>query len=52
MYTNDHTQLRAFPSVIDSLHRFSEAGIDPAYDAEYEELEREFAEIRLTFGNY
>ena len=52
MYTHDHTQLSTVPRLTESLERFAEAGIDPAYDAEYEELEREFAEIRLTFGNY
>jgi hypothetical protein len=27
------------------------AGCDPDFDAAYEELEREFAELRLHFGN-
>lgn len=34
-------------SLIDSINRFAEAGIDPAFDAEMEELERQFAELRL-----
>jgi len=31
-----------------TLQRFDEAGIDPAFDAEYEELDRQFAELRLA----
>lgn len=27
------------------------AGCDPEFDAAYEELDREFAELRLHFGN-
>ncbi len=27
------------------------AGCDPEFDTEHEELEREFAELRLHFGN-
>lgn len=34
--------------LIARLHAFDDAGIDPAFDAEYEELERQFAELRLT----
>ena len=30
------------------LQRFVDAGIDPAFDAEMEELERQFAELRVT----
>lgn len=37
--------------LIATLDRYVEAGIDPAFDTEMEELERQFAEIRLTFGN-
>jgi hypothetical protein len=33
------------------LNQLAHAGIDPAFDAEMEELERQFAEIRLTFGH-
>lgn len=35
------------------LNAFDElsAGCDPEFDAAYEELEREFAELRLHFGN-
>jgi hypothetical protein len=34
-------------SLLDDLS----AGCDPEFDAHYEELEREFAEIRLQLGN-
>jgi hypothetical protein len=34
-----------------SLEASAEAGIDPAFDAECEELERQFAELRLTFDH-
>ncbi len=33
------------------LDRLADAGIDPAFDTEMEELERQFSEIRLTFGH-
>ena len=33
-----------------ALDGYGEAGIDPAFDAECEELERQFAELRLTFN--
>ena len=33
--------------LIDSLNRFIDAGIDPAFDSDMEELERQFAEYRL-----
>lgn len=38
-------------SLTSTLNRLAEAGIDPAFDSEMEELERQFAEIRLTFGH-
>lgn len=34
--------------LIASLDRFAEAGIDPAFDADCEELERQFAELRFA----
>jgi len=38
-------------SLTAALDRYSEAGIDPLFDADCEELEREFAELRLTFND-
>jgi hypothetical protein len=45
-YTGD-----SLSSLIAKLDRFAEAGIDPAFDADMDELERQFAELRLTFNN-
>ena len=42
-----HTTASAF-DLVSVLDRYAEAGIDPAFDAEMEELERQFAELRLT----
>lgn len=33
-----------------TLQCYADAGIDPAFDMEMEELERQFAELRLTFN--
>ena len=38
-------------NLIATLDRYAEAGIDPAFDTGMEELERQFAELRLTFGH-
>jgi hypothetical protein len=40
-----------FSHFIATLDRHAEAGIDPAFDADTEELERQFAELRLTFNH-
>ncbi len=37
-------------SLTAALQRYDDAGIDPAFDADMEELERQFAELRLTFA--
>lgn len=34
--------------LVPELQTFDDAGIDPAFDAEYEELERQFAELRIA----
>ncbi len=47
----NHTAGDSLPSLIASIDRFAEAGIDPAFDSDMEELEREFAERRLHFAN-
>jgi hypothetical protein len=36
--------------LIAALERFHDAGIDPAFDSDMEELERQFAEYRLLPG--
>jgi putative IMPACT (imprinted ancient) family translation regulator len=30
-----------------ALQQFHDAGVDPAFDADFEELERQFAELRI-----
>jgi len=34
--------------LIASIERFHDAGIDPAFDNDLDELERQFAELRLS----
>lgn len=46
---NNDTILTA-STLADRLNAFAEAGIDPAFDFECEELERQFAEFRLTLN--
>ena len=52
MLTLDHSQFTASPpspiDLIDTLNRYHDAGIDPAFDRDMEELERQFAEYRIT----
>jgi len=49
MITLHHAQFTGSPSsLIDALNRYHDAGIDPAFDSDMEELERQFAEYRLT----
>ncbi|WP_169974002.1 hypothetical protein [Tautonia rosea] len=47
-HTYDHQ-----PDPVDLIRRIDEleAGCDPDFDAGLEELEREFAELRLRFGD-
>jgi hypothetical protein len=49
MTTFNHYASDRLSSLIATLDRNAEAGIDPAFDAETEELERQFAELRCTF---
>jgi hypothetical protein len=51
MTTFNHYATDSLPSLIAILDRFAEAGIDPAFDTDMEELERQFAELRFTFGH-
>ena len=50
MTTFNHYANDSLCDLIAKLDASAEAGIDPAFDAEMEELERQFAELRLTFG--
>jgi hypothetical protein len=51
MNTLNHSASGGISNLADSLNAFAEAGIDPAFDTECEELERQFAEIRMTFNH-
>jgi hypothetical protein len=44
---NHHTG-DSMSSLIAALDRYAEAGIDPAFDGDMDELERQFAELRFT----
>ena len=49
MLTLHHSHFTASPSsLLETLNRYHDAGIDPAFDSDMEELERQFAEYRLT----
>jgi hypothetical protein len=50
MYSHD--QITTFSDMNVLLNRFDEfpPGCDPDFDADYGELEREFAELRCTFS--
>lgn len=37
--------------LISALDQYAEAGIDPAFDADSEELDRQFAELRFAFNH-
>ncbi len=50
MTTFHHYGTDSIPSLMTTLDRYAEVGIDPAFDADLQELEREFAELRLTFS--
>jgi hypothetical protein len=41
----------SFSSLLATLDRYPDAGIDPAFDADLEELERQFAERRMAFDH-
>ncbi|GIW86364.1 MAG: hypothetical protein KatS3mg108_0688 [Isosphaeraceae bacterium] len=51
MTTFDHYSGDRLSSLTAGLDRYAEAGIDPDFDGELEELERQFAELRLTFDH-
>ena len=51
MNTFNHLAADDIFSVTAALDRFVEAGIDPAFDNDMEELERRFAELRCTIDH-
>ena len=46
-YANDSSS-----NLIATLDRYADAGIDPAFDTGMEELERQFADLRLTLDHH
>jgi hypothetical protein len=48
MNTLYHYSYDSISDLSDRLNAFAEAGIDPAFDSECEELERQFAELRFS----
>ena len=44
----NHHACGSISSLIATLDRYAEAGIDPAFDGDMDELERQFAEVRLA----
>jgi hypothetical protein len=48
MSTLNHYTFDAISELTDTLNAYADAGIDPAYDSEMEELERQFAELRFS----
>jgi hypothetical protein len=51
MNTFNHYPIDSLYSLSSTLQDYADAGIDPAFDDELEELERQFAELRLTLAN-
>ena len=51
MNTTNHIASDSLFDLTVALDRCAEAGIDPAFDGECEELERQFAELRLTIDH-
>jgi hypothetical protein len=47
-------QNHSYSSAYDLIQRLEEfpAGCDPDFDVAHEELEREFAELRMTFNHH
>ena len=48
MNTLNHSTIHSIVNLSASLEAFAEAGIDPAFDSDMDELERQFAELRFT----
>jgi hypothetical protein len=48
MTTFHHYTFDSMSDLTDALSAYAEAGLDPAFDTEMEELERQFAELRMS----
>ena len=51
MTTFNHCSINDISGLIAAIDRYADAGIDPAFDTDLEELERQFAELRLTLDH-
>jgi hypothetical protein len=51
MTTLNHYATDSLSGLSATLQHYADAGIDPAFDADMEELERQFAELRVTFDH-
>jgi hypothetical protein len=51
MTTFNHCSINDISSLIATIDRYADAGIDPAFDSDLEELERQFAELRLAIDH-
>jgi hypothetical protein len=49
--TFSHYPINSLYSLSSTLQDYADTGIDPAFDEDLEELERQFAELRMTFAN-
>ena len=50
MTTTNHTEILPICELLSLLERLPD-GVDPEFDNAYQELDREFAERRLTYVN-
>ena len=51
MNTFNHYPTDSLYSLSSTLQDYADTGIDPAFDEDLEELERQFAELRMTFSH-
>lgn len=51
MTTFNHPSTSNPCDLVATLDALADAGIDPAFDSDMDELERQFAELRLTYSN-
>ena len=51
MTTFNHYAFDSLPNFSATLQHYADAGIDPAFDDDLDELERQFAELHLTFNH-
>jgi hypothetical protein len=53
MTTLDHFQIpESLQGITETLNRYHDAGVDPAFDGGMEELERQFDELRFMNNHH